>query len=35
LTKFNLNNHTSAIDSMGTIVCWRPLGSWDPRLKPI
>jgi len=24
-----------AIDSMRTAVCWRPLGSWGPRLKPI
>jgi len=24
LTKFNLNDHIPAIDSMRTTVCWRP-----------
>jgi len=24
LTKFNLNGHIPAIDSMHTTVCWRP-----------
>jgi len=35
LTKFNLNDHIPAIDSMRTTVFWSPLGSWCPRLKPI
>jgi len=35
LTKFNLTDYIPAIDSMRTTVCWSPLGSWGPRLKPI
>jgi len=34
LTKFNLTDYIPAIDSMPTTVCWSPLGSWGPRIKP-
>jgi len=34
LTNIYQTDHIPAIDSMRTTVCWRPLRSWGPRLKP-
>jgi len=35
LTNIYRTDHLPAIDAMRTTVCWRPRGSWVPRLKSI